>query len=144
MYCAVSTLEFVAKLYGLLPLDSFPLQSNPANQKKGFGERDLQDALGLQGWDKFYDVQSALEIIEKETIEGRFLGVSLLVFGANQKIEGYHIFVAARLDGLPILVDPADGQVKVRAKEDLAKILEYNSRMNPERKTIHLLYLNRK
>jgi hypothetical protein len=143
-FCSVSALEFVSKCYGLTKLDQFPLQSDPQNEKKGFGEPILQSLVSLEGSEEHYDIPSALALIEKEMSADRFLAVSLrgfLVFGQIVIPAGYHILVAARVEGLPTLIDPATKQVLARAKEELTKVLEWNSRHNPERTTIHILSL---
>jgi hypothetical protein len=112
---------------------------------KGFDEPNLQSAVGLKGSAAFYDTQSALELIEKETNAGKLPVISLRGFliGLAPIPVNYHIYVAASEDGQPILIDPADGQVVATTKEDLAKVLEYNSHHNPERSTIHILVLER-
>lgn len=69
--CSVSAFEFVAKLYGLIRLDVFPLQSDPANQRKGFAESSLLADVGLKGSDDYYDVASAVTLIQSELASGR-------------------------------------------------------------------------
>ncbi|MBD5779050.1 GNAT family N-acetyltransferase [Pelagicoccus sp. NFK12] len=113
-------------------------------EKKGFGNEDLQDEVGLQGEDKLYDTQAALEVIEKETNRGRFPAVSLLLFREDRSPVGYHIFVAALRGQEPILIDPANGRTVATTKEEISKVLIQNSALNPERKTIHIQTLEPK
>ena len=136
--CSVSALEFVAKLYGLLALDSFPLQQDEGNQKKGFGESTLQASLGLTGEEGHYDAQSALALIEEETNQGRFPIVSLANLPATPPRLTFHIHVAVSLQSQPTLIEPANGQVLATGKEDLAKELERNCQGNPVYSTIHI------
>ena len=56
----------------------------------------------------------------------------------------YHILVSLLLDGQPTLIDPATKQVLEQGKGDLAKVLQQNSDLNPERKTIHMEILEPK
>jgi hypothetical protein len=140
-YCAVSALEFASKAYGLLEPDKFPLQSISSNQQKGFDEQALQNLVLLSGHSNQYEIQSAVETIEKETSEGRCVSVSLrgfLIFGQIVIPLRYHIFISLWSDGQPILIDPATKQILARGKEDLTKLLQENSLANPERKTIHM------
>ena len=140
-YCAVSALEFASKIYERIGLDQFPLQVDPQNQHKGFGEQALQSLVYLTGKAEHYDIQSAVETIEKETSGGKCVSVSLrgfLFFGQIVIPVGYHIVVALWLDGQPILVDPQTKQVLVRGKEDLTKVLTENSQLNPQYKTIYM------
>ena len=140
-YCAVSALEFTSKVYGLLEPDKFPLQSISSNQHKGFDEQSLQNLVLLSGHSKLYDIQCAVETIEKETSEGKCVSVSLRVFSNFGQIpipDGYHILVSLLLDGQPTLIDPATKRVRAQGKGDLTKVLQENSLANPERKTIHM------
>jgi hypothetical protein len=76
-YCAVSALEFASKIYGLTPLDQFPLQSDFQNQSKGFNEQVLQDLVSVTGHPEDHDIQSAVATIEKEANAGKCVSVSL-------------------------------------------------------------------
>lgn len=147
-YCAVSALEFVSKIYEQIAPDKFPLQADPQNQHKGFDEHTLQNLVLLGGCSTYYDIQSAVETIEKETNEGRCVLVSLRAFhtfdGIIFLVGGYHILVALSLEGQPILIDPQTKQVLARGKEDLAKVLQRNSDLNHDRKTIHMEILLKK
>ena len=144
-FCSVSALEFVSKLYGLTPVDHFPLQSNKQNTNKGFVEPALQTLVGLEGEAQFYDTRSALALIETETSMGRFPIVSLFGLitydGKTLFPAGYHIFVAARHGTQSILIDPGLKRAFATTTEDVAKALEWNSRHNPERTTINILCL---
>jgi hypothetical protein len=140
-YCAVSALEFASKIYGLTPLEKFPLQCDPQNQSKGFDEQALQNRVSLKGNSMHCDIQSAVETIEKETNEGRCVSVSLRAFltlGPFLIPSGYHILVALSRDGQPTLIDPQTKQATVQGTVDLAKVLQQNSDLNPSRKTIHM------
>lgn len=140
-YCAVSALEFASKVYGLIPPDQFPLQSDPQNQRKGFDEQALQNLVSLESHSGYYDIQSAMALIEKETNEGKCVSISLRGFEpCGQKLLAieYHTVVAVLRARQPTLFDPASGQVLAQGKEDLATVLQRNSKLNPSRKTIHL------
>ena len=141
-YCSVSALEFVSKMYGLIPLDQHPLQSNPQNEKKGFGDKVLQNLVHLDGEDKLHDIQSALGIIETEMNQDRCLIISLATFltpdGTNYIQSSYHIYVLVSEDGQPTLIDPATQRSVGKGIEYLTKALEWNSQMNQERKEIHI------
>lgn len=141
--CQASALEFVSKLYGLIPQDSFPLQENPENQNKGFADKDLLTAVYLSDEEGYYDIQSALDLIEKETNSGKILSISLanILIDPVPRLVGYHIYVLVSLFGRPILIDPATKRVLDLTKEDLAKVLELNSGLNPERTTINIQIL---
>ena len=139
-FCYASGLEFVSKLYGLTPLDAFPLQENDENQHKGFGETDLQDLVSLNGTDAYGDVQSALDSIEKEINSDKSVLVSLrgfLTYGRVLCPQEYHIFVVTPQGNQPILIDPQMTQVLASDSEGVSKILEWNSRKNPDRKGIY-------
>lgn len=136
--CSVSALEFVAKLYGLLEIDSFPLRQDEKNQKKGFGEASLQASLGLEGEEGTYDVKSALALIEEETSQGRFPIVSLANLPVIPPDITYHIYVVVLQQSQPTLIDHVNGQVLAKGKEDLTKVIEHNSQGNLERSTIHV------
>jgi len=139
--CSLSAFEFVAKLYGLIGLDIFPLQSDPANQRKGFVEPSLLADVGLKGSDDYYDVASAVTLIQSELTSGRHTVVSLLTFQTMGLPAGYHIYVAVDGQQGPCLVDPATRSVLAVPSTDLSHIFAANSARNPERKTIHVLTL---
>ena len=141
MSCSVSALEFVAKLYGLIQLDKFPLQEDPKNQHNGFDDKDLQDAVGLSGSSELYEPQAAINLIEAETNLDRFPIVSFYMFSDTGQPLGYHIHVAAKQSGQSILIDPANGLVVAPTTEDLATAIKYYSEVDPIRKTIHILTL---
>ena len=144
-YCSVSALEFAAKFYGLLPLDSFPLQSRPENERLGFDDTSLQNEMGLQGEDLGLLPQLALERIETETNQDKVVAIALLLFPKDpSQPPAYHIHLAAKEEGQLVLVDPANGQEICPARLDLATLLHANSRDNKERKEIHLLILSPK
>jgi hypothetical protein len=118
-YCSVSALEFASKIYGLTPIDQFPLQSDPQNQSKGFDEQALQNLVSLKGHSAHYDIQSAVEAIVKETNQGKCVSVSLrgsLIFDQIVIPAGYHILVAVLQGPQPTLLDPATKQVLAQGK----------------------------
>jgi hypothetical protein len=145
-YCAESALEFASKIYGLTPLDQFPLQSDPQNQRKGFDEKVLQDLVLLTGHSGHHDIQSAVDTTEKETNDGKCASVSLrtyIVFDPITIAFGSHIFVAVLKAGQPILCDPASRLALLQGKAKLTTVLSQETDFNPE-KTIHLEVLSPK
>lgn len=146
--CSVSAFEFVSKLYGLIPLNSYPLQSNPENQKKGFDEPILQSEIGLRPLSNRdnYNIQSALELMKEETSRGRFPIVSLRAYSEDGRMEGYHINVVVSEEGQLILIEPADGSIRAATTEDLKKELERSCiPLHPQvRNTIHILIVHPK
>jgi hypothetical protein len=141
--CSVSALEFASKLHGLIPSNSFPLQSNPQNQYKGFAEPDLQSEVKLSATsDKAdYDILSALELLIKETSQGRFPIISLRAFQADGSPAGYHINVVESVDGQLVLIEPADSSIQAASTKELEKELERSCRPDPQwpRNTLHIL-----
>lgn len=141
--CSVSALEFVAKVYGLIPSDSYPLQSNPQNQYKGFAEPDLQNEVGLLATsDKAdYDISGAMDLLREETNQGRFPIISLRAFQADGSPAGYHINVVESTDGQLVLIEPADGSIRAASTKELEKELERSCHPDPRwpRNTLHIL-----
>jgi len=142
--CAVSAFECVAKLHELLAPDKFPLQSDETNREKGFDDTSYLKSLGLSCEDHHYDTQSATTLIEKETNEGRFPLVSLREWKADGTILDYHIFLCALYNSKLLLVNPREPRIEAEKKEDLEKVLEYNSKNNPDRTTLHILHYQKK
>lgn len=142
--CAVSAFECVAILHGLLEQDKFPLQCDPTNREKGFGDIDFLESLGLSCANNLYDTQSAMVLIEKETAEGRFPLVSLRAFAVDGTPLSYHILICVLHNAKLLLVDPAKPSVVVDNKVDLANLLKRNRQDNPERKTLHILHYQMK
>ena len=136
--CAVSAFECIAKLHGLIEPDTFPLQSDPANQNKEFGDTEFLKFLNLLPSDGLFATQNALAIIERETTEGRFPLISLLVETSSGE-KGYHTYLCAQHNAKLLLIDPLKPEIVVDKKEDLENLLEHNRTTNPERKTLHVM-----
>jgi hypothetical protein len=135
--CAVSAFEAVAKLHGLIEKDSFPLQADVKNQRRGFEDTEFLKSLGINASADHYDTQSAMDLIEKETNEGRFPLVSLLTKAPDGKLA-YHVCLCAQHNGL-VLIDPGKPTIVVHGTKELANLLEGNRTNNPDRDTLHIL-----
>ena len=138
--CAASGQECIAKLHGLIPPPAFPLQSDPANQKKGFGanDRTFLESFDINGNDDGYDVPVAIALVKTETQAGRFPLVSLIGKDPDGN-WGYHTFLCAQHDGKFLLIDPAKAEALIEGYPALFALFANNSVINPERKTIHIL-----
>jgi len=141
-FCAVSGFECIAKLHGFLARDAFPLQSDPANQRKGF-QPDHYAYLTKQGFicaDAHHTTGAAAgAVIQKETEAGRFPLVSLPWTGSNG-YWGYHVFLFARHEGAALWIDPAIPCVILRGIDAIPQALENVLTNNAlQRRTIHLL-----
>jgi len=87
--CVASAFEFVAKLHGLIPPESFPLQSDPKNQEQSFADSKWLTSQGLKCQHNHYNIEVVLPILEKETSSEKAPLVALL----RTEIEphAYHI-----------------------------------------------------
>ena len=141
--CAVSAFECIAKLHGLIAPDIFPLQSDPKNQKLGFGDTGFLKSLGLSCVDNHHDTVSAMTLIEKETNEGRFPLV-VLGFYLPTGEWTYHTHLCVSHNAKLVLVDPAMPAIVVGKKEDLTNLLERKRREDPLKKTLHVLHYQAK
>jgi hypothetical protein len=141
--CSVSAFEFVAKLHGLIPLNSYPLQSDLNNQGKGFSEPDLQSEVGLCAMSdkEDYNTLDALDLLREETSQGRFPIISLRAFLENGEFVGYHINVVVSEADQLMLLEPADGSVRAATTKDLEMELERSCRpiLPKIRNTLHIL-----
>lgn len=138
--CAVSGQECIAKLHGFIAPDAFPLQSDPANKKRGFGadDRAFLKAHMLDAKDGFYDAPSTIALIEAETNAGRYPLVALIGKDPDGN-WGYHTYLCARYEGALLLIDPAKPSILVKGTPLVRAVLDANSAINPFRKTIHIL-----
>lgn len=145
-FCAVSGFECITKLHGILARDEFPLQSDPANQYRGF-QPDHYTYLTEHRFvctDGHYpNGIAAGAMIQAETNAGRFPLVSLPWQGGDGK-WGYHIFLFVRHEGVMLWIDPAIPCVMLRGIDAIPQALE-NLRVNNPlgRRTIHLLTYTR-
>jgi hypothetical protein len=138
--CAVSGQECIAKLHGFIAPDAFPLQSDPANKKRGFGvnDRAFLKTHKIDAKDDFYDASSSVALIEAETKAGRYPLVSLIGKDPDGN-WGYHTYLCAQHEGELLLVDPAKPTILVKGVPTLRAVLDANGATNPFRKTIHIL-----
>jgi hypothetical protein len=134
---AVSAFEAVGKLHGLIKKDSFPLQTDPKNQHRGFEDTEFLRSLVINASADHYDTQSAMDLSEKETKERRFPLVSLIGTAPGGKLS-YHVYLCAHYNGL-VLIDPAKPEIMARGGNELANLLEGNRTNNRDRDTLHIL-----
>ncbi len=136
--CAVSAFEAVAKLHGLIEPTSFPLQSDPANQLKGFGDTEFLRSLGILPSDGHYDIQSALNLIEKETSGGKFPLAAFVkeIVGAQVRV---HVYLAARDKTKLVLIDPAVPAIVAEGREGLGRLFQRSIQMYPPISDIHVM-----
>ena len=144
-FCAVSAFEFASKMFGIISLDSFPLQSDSTNEGKGFdgvrGEHVLLASVGLQGDDESCDVNAALIELDDRTNPGDFHAVSLYNFQAG----GYHIYVATKLNNNLVLVDPSYGKITANGTCEVERELQKQLKnKKDEAKQIDILWLSMK
>ena len=141
--CSVSAFEFVSKLFGLLLLDKYPLQSIHANQGRGFAEPNLQSEVGLFATSdrEDYDIEEALGVLIEETNQDRLPIISLRAFREDGSPAGYHINVVASRDGELVLIEPADGTIRAGTTEGLKMELEQSCHPSQDwpRNTLHIL-----
>jgi hypothetical protein len=141
-FCAVSAFESIAKLHRLIKPDAFPLQSNIANQAKGFGDNDtvFLKSLGLTPNNRLMPVPDALDLIESETREGRF-PLAAQVVGINPfGGADVHIFICCLYAGKLLLIDPATPKIQAEARQGLEAEFLKNIQRFPVRKEIHVLW----
>jgi len=140
-FCAVSGFECIAKLHGFLAGDAFPLQSDAANEHKGFEPAHYAylTERGLTCSDQHLETGlAAAQIIQQETDAGRFPLASLP--WNKGRGWGYHVFLFARHEDHVLWIDPAEPCAMLRGIEAIPIALENNRIGNPiGRRTIHML-----
>ena len=132
-------MECVAKLHELIEPNSFPFQSDPNLEWKGFDDTSFLAPLGFAWSEGHFDTESALALLTKETSEGRFPLVSLAVWREDDSFAGHHIHLCVLYNNKLGLIDPQLRSV-VASGEDLATVLEINRTLSPERRTLHLMW----
>lgn len=125
-------MEFVSKLYGLIPVDAFPLQIDKRNQGKGFNEPDLLKDVGLVGHECHAILDKTVQDIEEICGNGEFVAVSLI----NQRGTAMHIFVAGLFGGRICLYEPQG-----KTFHDLEKMCRSSVKPKINRDKIHYLNL---
>ena len=137
--CAASGFESIAKLHGLIPADSFPLQSNPANQWLGFGDTTFLKSLGLLASNAELEVLEAVNLIEKETNEGRFPLAVQVTAKLDDKFA-CHTYVCVRHAGNLLLIDPSVPAIQAKGRKGIEDEFRSKIQQFPVRKTIHVLW----
>ena len=136
--CAASGFECIAKLNGLIAPDTFPLQSDPANQGMGFGDTGFLHSLGLKTSDKHLGREAALDCIEAEIRAEKFPLVSLLVAQTDSG-RYWHIYICVQHDGKLLLIDPAIPRVQAQNRDGLTAEFQRTLDLAPDRQLIHVM-----
>ncbi len=134
--CVASAFEFVAKLHGLIPPESFPHQENPKNQTQSFADSNVLVVQGLKCQRHFYNIGEVLPTLEKEMSSEKVALIALLHIGINP--HAYHVYCVIRSSNQLLLVDPAVPRVVVNKTKDLTKVIQRNHHID-RRKTFDIL-----
>jgi hypothetical protein len=135
---AVSAYEAVAKLHGFILPDEFPLQLGPAGRKPGFGDSSLLGSFGLQTRDDRFSPIQAIDVIVRETKEGRY-PLAYLFSNSTDWERSWHVGLFARHRSSLLLINLAEGKVEVSGRAAIRKRLIRTILATPGRKGIHIM-----
>lgn len=137
-YCVASGMECILKWHKLIPVDSYPFQSNPKNAGIGFGEaQHLLNPYKIIPQNPKLNIEDTLNLISKEMNEER---VVLIALPVRQTYCGIvHIFVALRHNLELVLFDPKWKHMECENLKDLTNLLHNKEREFPSRNFVDLL-----
>ena len=130
--------EAIAKLHGLVPPDAFPLQSAPGTRGRKFGDASLLAAFGLQSRDGVYSPLQAIDLIMRETREGRF-PLALIFSGLIDGAQYWHVCLCARHNSSPHLVNLGVARLEASGRAAIKRQLIRTALATQGRKGIHVV-----
>jgi len=122
----------------VIPPDAFPLQSAPGSRGRKFGDATLLATFGLQSRDGVYSPLQAIDLVVRETREGRF-PLALIFSGLIDGAQYWHVCLCARHNSILHLVDLGTAKFKASGRAAIKRQLIRTALATPERKGIHVL-----